>query len=145
MTAGCKGGASTARFGAPMTATHLTAAPDQRSALRQAWSDELDAAHAARDRGDTSTEWGHLERAHILSQPLARPHLSTHAGMLAAAWRRRDSREIGGQLIRLLLAVPGTLSGRYPVGNTGGADVSAFAPMPIPDDLRDLLDPKDTR
>ena len=32
------------------------------------------------------------------------------------------------------------LSRRYPVGNTGGADVSAFAAMPIPDDLRHLLE-----
>ena len=31
------------------------------------------------------------------------------------------------------------MTGKYPVGNTGGADVSAFAPMPIPDDLRPLL------
>ena len=27
----------------------------------------------------------------------------------------------------------------YPVGNTGGAGVSALLPMPIPDDLRGLL------
>ena len=57
----------------------------------------------------------------------------------AAAVRRRDGREIAGQLLRLLLAVPGSVSGRYPVGNTGGADVSAFSPMPVPDDLRPLL------
>jgi hypothetical protein len=60
--------------------------------------------------------------------------------MLGAAGRRRDGREVAGQLLRLLLAVPGSLTGRYPVGNTGGAAVSAFRPMPIPDDLRALLD-----
>jgi hypothetical protein len=37
------------------------------------------------------------------------------------------------------LAGPGSISGRYPVGNTGGADVSAFSPMAVPEDLRPLL------
>jgi hypothetical protein len=59
--------------------------------------------------------------------------------MFAAAVRRRDRPEILGQALRLLLALPGSLSGRYPVGNTGGTDVSAFLPMAVPDDLRPLL------
>jgi len=116
-------------------------APDsgRRTALRDAWQAERDAARSARAAGDPAAEWHHLERAHILSQPLAGPHLKTHADMLGAAGRRRDAREVVGQLLRLVLAVPGSLTGRYPVGNTGGADVSAFRPMPIPGDLRALL------
>jgi hypothetical protein len=31
------------------------------------------------------------------------------------------------------------MSDRDPVDNTGGADVSAFQPMAVPDDLRPLL------
>jgi hypothetical protein len=112
---------------------------DPRAVLRAAWRTERDAAHAARGAGDPALEWHHLERAHILSQPLAGPHLRTHGAMLAAALRRRDGRETVGQLARVLLAVPGSVSGRYPVGNTGGADVSAFRPMTVPDDLRPLL------
>ncbi len=56
------------------------------------------------------------------------------------ALRRRDRKEIVGQVVRLVLAGPGSLNGKYPVGNTGGANVSAFAPMPIPDDLRAVLE-----
>jgi len=67
------------------------------------------------------------------------PHLRTHGAMLGAALRRHDRREVVGQLLRLVVAAPGSLSGRYPVGNTGGADVSAFRPMAVPDDLRPLL------
>lgn len=107
-------------------------------ALRAAWRSERRAATTARRVGDTEAEW-HLERAHILSQPLAGRHLRTHAAMLGAALRSWDSHEAVGQVLRLLLAVPGSLSGRYPVGNTGGADVSAFQPMAVPDDLRPLL------
>ncbi len=111
-----------------------------RTALLEAWADERARAAAARRERDFPEEWRHLERAHILSQPLAVPHIRTHLDMLGYAVRRRDPRELGGQLLRLVLAGPGSLTGRYPIGNTGGANVSAFRPMPIPDDLRPLLE-----
>jgi Protein of unknown function (DUF3703) len=113
----------------------------RRSVLRAAWSDERAAARSARARGDVASEWKHLERAHILSQPMAAPHVRTHLAMLAYGFRRRAPREIVGQLLRLVVAGPGSWTGRYPVGNTGGADVSAFQPMPIPEDLRAILEP----
>jgi hypothetical protein len=112
---------------------------EPRTRLRVAWTAEIDAARAARATGDTSAEWTHLERAHILSQPLARAHVRTHLAMFAVALRHRDRREVIGQLFRIIVAAPGSITGKYPVGNTGGADVSPFAPMPIPDDLRPLL------
>jgi len=103
--------------------------------LGAAWQNERRAADAARRTGDYRREWRHLERAHILSQPKAVLHIRTHVVMLAAGIRRRDGREVVGQLVRLVLAGPGSLTGRYPVGNTGGADVNALTPMPIPADL----------
>ena len=108
--------------------------------LRQAWSDEMGLAGEAREREDPGAEWHHLERAHILSQPMAGPHVRTHVAMIGSALRRRDRHEILGQFFRLLVAGPGSLTGKYPVGNTGGANVSAFAPMPIPEDLQAILD-----
>ena len=116
-----------------------TPSTDSRSRLRAAWATELDAARAARSSGDTSAEWTHLERAHILSQPIAGAHVRTHMAMLATALRRHDRHELVGQLFRIVVAAPGSITGKYPVGNTGGADVSAFQPMTIPDDLRPLL------
>ena len=112
--------------------------------LIQAWTDEREAARAARGRGDLAGEWAHLERAHILSQPLVVPHIRTHLAMVSCGVRRHDRREVAGQLLRLLLAGPGSITGRYPVGNTGGADVSPFRPMPIPEDLRAILEGLDT-
>ncbi len=111
-----------------------------KGGLVEAWSNERAEARAARVRGDVAGEWSHLERAHILSQPMAVLHVRTHVAMIGAALRRRDRHEVVGQLVRLLLAGPGSLTGRYPVGNTGGADVSAFLAMPIPDDLRAVLE-----
>ncbi len=119
------------------TATRPAAGKER---LRQAWSEEMALAHAARGSGDAAGEWDHLERAHILSQPMAGPHVRTHLAMIGSAMRRRDRREIAGQLFRLVVAGPGSLTGRYPVGNTGGANVSAFAPMAIPADLQAILE-----
>ena len=75
----------------------------------------------------------------MLSQPMAVAHVRTHVAMLGYGVRRRDRHEIIGQLVRLVVAAPGTWTGRYPVGNTGGANVNALQPMPIPDDLQAVL------
>ena len=111
----------------------------RRTALRDRWTQERIAARSARQRTDADDEWRHLERAHVLSQPMAVAHVRTHVAMLGYGVRHRDRREIVGQLVRLVVAAPGTWTGRYPVGNTGGANVSALEPMPIPDDLQDVL------
>jgi hypothetical protein len=116
-----------------------TGTADTRTQLRAAWAVEIAAASTARANGNNRAEWSHLERAHIVSQPLAGAHVRTHVAMFAVALRRRDRHEVVGQLFRIIAAAPGSLTGKYPRGNTGGADVSAFAPMPIPDDLRPLL------
>jgi hypothetical protein len=64
--------------------------------LREPWVEERARASSARDRGDLPGEWHHLERAHILSQPMAGAHVRTHVLMLGAALRRRDRHEILG-------------------------------------------------
>jgi hypothetical protein len=110
-----------------------------RRAVRAVWCEERAAARRARRAGNDAAEWNHLQRAHILSQPNAGLHLRTHVAMLGFGVRHRDRREIAGQLLRLVVAAPGSLTGRYPVGNTGGADVGALTPMPIPDDLVAVL------
>jgi len=92
-----------------------------------------------RSRIATADRWAALERAHILSQPWAWPHLQVHGAMLRLALHQRDARETAGQLVRLAVAAPGSAAGRYPVGNTGRSDVGLTEVMPIPDDLRPLL------
>ncbi len=111
---------------------------DPRATLK-AWSDERHAARKAREAGDNAEEWHHLERAHIISQPLPLPHVRTHLAMLGFGIRHHDRREIQGQLVRLVVAGPGSALRRYPLGNTGGANVNAVQPMQVPADLRSLL------
>lgn len=105
--------------------------------LRDALESELSQA-----RSEVSPErtWSHLERAHVLSQAHAWQHVRVHLWMFAFAFRQRRMGEMIGQLPRIVLAAPGSWLGRAPLGNTGGADVGIFTPMPIPEDLQALLD-----
>ena len=91
------------------------------------------------DSGDDTEAWRLLERTHILSQPWPWPHVRSHIDMLRLAVRTRHHREALGQAVRILVAGPGSATGRYPLGNTGRADVPATQPMPVPDDLADVL------
>lgn len=103
--------------------------PDVHAWIRH----ELDAARHADD------PWPHLERAHIVSQPWAWPHTRVHATMLRVAVRHHDRREAIGQVVRLLVAGPGSLTGRYPTGNTGRTTMGLTETAPIPSDLVNLL------
>lgn len=110
-----------------------------KPALRTAIRQEMDRAGAAERSGDLQQAFAYLERAHILGQRYFLTHMHTHLCMLRVGRRRRDAREIRGQILRLIAVVPGFLFGWIPKGNTGGANVSALKPMPIPDDLAPLL------
>ena len=94
---------------------------------------------AAKTSSSAEQRWLHLERAHILSQPDPWLHTCNHAAMLTLAVRQHDRREALGQVVRLTVAAPGSLSGRYPPGNTGRVSAGLMTPMPIPADLASEL------
>lgn len=108
-------------------------------AIRPFVQRELDAADAGKLRGDLSGSFENLERAHVLSQVSTREHVRVHWQMLVWAVRRRDPREIVGQVFRIVGAATKTAVGLIPTGNTGGSNVSPFKRMPIPEDLADIL------
>lgn len=104
-------------------------------AYQQAMKDAKDRLKA----GDTAAAFALLERAHVLGQRQFWPHWAVHLWMLRVAFVRSDAREAIGQLWRLFLTPFGHLTGRLPLGNTGGANVSAFAPMEISVELRAIM------
>ncbi len=108
--------------------------------LRVAFEAELRQAVEAEQGAELPRAWRHLERAHILSQAHAGPHIRVHVLMFTYGWRRGDMREMLGQFARILLAGPGSWLGRAPLGNTGGANVGILTPMRIPEDLQALLE-----
>lgn len=101
--------------------------------VREWLAAELAAARTAAD------PWPYLERAHIVSQPWAWPHTRVHLHMLKVAVRQRDQRELVGQIIRIVVAGPGSLTGRYPLGNTGRTTMGLAEVADVPDDLAWIL------
>ena len=108
-------------------------------ALRTAYAAELSAAAIAATSGNTDRAFHHLARAHILSQRHTIQHVHVHwlmlkLGATVGAWG-----EVAGQLSRIVAAA---IFSRIwvPVGNTGRANVSALKPMPVPEDLRAVLE-----
>lgn len=94
---------------------------------------------AARSADTDDARWHHLERAHIVSQPDPWLHTGNHVAMFALAVRQRDRREAIGQVVRIIVAAPGSIAGRYPEGNTGRTAAGLTTPMPIPADLATAL------
>lgn len=110
-----------------------------KAGQREAFERELAAASAARECGDAESEFAHLERAHVLGQRMTLAHTLAHWRMFRFGLRQRDLREVLGQALRIIAAL--TKSRIWvPVGNTGGANVNPFRPMPVPDDLRRHVD-----
>ena len=111
-------------------------------ALRTAYAAELNAAAVAAAAGNTDEAFHHLARAHILSQRHTMQHVHVHWLMLKLGASVGDWREVAGQLSRIVAA--GIFSRIWvPAGNTGLANVSALKPMPIPEDLRSVLESGD--
>lgn len=103
-------------------------------------TNELRIADELCTKGELDEAFHHLERAHVLGQTSTRHHTNVHWRMLKLGIRRRDWREVAGQVLRIGGAATKTPFGIYPTGNTGGANVSPFKPMPIPPDLREMID-----
>jgi len=109
--------------------------------LRIHYRKELEFYKAELDKRNLALAWRHLERAHILGQPSPVEHTQVHWIMLKFGFRIKDTREIIGQIPRLLVGGVKSFVGTIPVGNTGGADVPPLRPMEIPEDLQAILKP----
>ena len=100
---------------------------------------ELAKAAEQRALNQPAREFTFLERAHVLGQGSTVQHVRTHCLMLAWSVRNRSLKEFTGQLFRIAGAATKTAFGLVPAGNTGGADVGPFKPLPVPDDLQRIL------
>lgn len=110
-----------------------------RPELRTAYRQSLQSAKSHYAERNHEAAFASLETAHVLGQQFLLPHIVVHIWMLRIGAARRDHREVIGQVVRLMATVPGFLLGWVPLGNTGGANVSALKPMPVPDALSQLV------
>jgi len=86
-----------------------------------------------------SQAWLHLERAHIIGQLYPFAHSLVHWKMLSFGIKLKKVGEIIGQLPRLIFGGVKSFVGTIPTGNTGGANVSALKPLPIPADIMQMF------
>lgn len=100
---------------------------------------ELAKAAEQRRSNQPAREFECLERAHVLGQASTVQHVRTHSLMLAWSIRNRKLREFIGQIFRIVGAATKTAVGLVPTGNTGGSNVSPFKPLPVPEDLQNIL------
>ena len=81
------------------------------------------------------TAFYHLENAHILGQRHLIRHTITHYWMLILGLKSKNSKEIIGQVIRIIASFLFTIIW-VPKGNTGGTNVSLNKKMPIRKELK---------
>jgi hypothetical protein len=103
-----------------------------RCNIEPAFHRELAASEAAQD---AQTKFAYLEPAHVLGQTSTVLHVIAHIRMAVWAIREQNVREFFGQFVRIIGATVATPFGWVPTGNTGGANVSPFKPLPIAADL----------
>lgn len=101
---------------------------------------EIVAAERLEAAGDAAASFERLERAHVLGQASTFHHVRVHLRMLLWALRHRVPKEIRGQVLRIIGAATKTALGWIPTGNTGGAGISPFKPLPVPPDLARLIE-----
>lgn len=83
--------------------------------------------------------WYHLERAHIIAQKYPYEHTFVHWKMLQFGIKIKSTKEIVGQIRRLLIGGIKSFVGNVPEGNTGGANVPPLKVMEIPEDIKEIL------
>jgi 2-polyprenyl-3-methyl-5-hydroxy-6-metoxy-1,4-benzoquinol methylase len=105
-----------------------------KAIVREHFETELRKAKTAIAAKDYETAWTALQRAHILGQAYPLPHAFAHWEMLKLAWIQRDIKEIAGQILPTVLAVPLTwLFGRMRELRPGRVNVDDSKQTSIPD------------
>ncbi len=111
-----------------------------KAIVREHFETEIRKAQTAIETGNFETAWIALQRAHILGQAYPLSHAIAHWKMLKLAWKQRDTKEIGGQFVQTLFAVPiSLLFGQKRSLRDGKVNVDDSEQTSIPEDLLQIL------
>jgi hypothetical protein len=111
----------------------------------EAFKKEITLARALMRQDEHDQAFVHLERAHVLGQQEAAPHVLSHWLMLRVAVHRREPAAVLGQAARIVLGALGSLVGSVPTGNTGGTNISMFERLPIEPELLEIIEDRAVR
>ncbi len=90
-------------------------------------------------KGNLKKAWHHLERAHIIGQRYPFAHTTVHWKMLQFGISIKSTKEVIGQLPRLLVGGVKSFVGKIPVGNPGGANVPPLKSFTIEQSIQDIF------
>lgn len=107
--------------------------------LNTHFQNELHHYRTAYQIADLPKAWNHLERAHVIGQSYPFEHSLVHWKMLQFGFRIKSTKEIIGQIPRLLVGGVKSFVGKIPVGNTGGAGVPMLKSMEVEEDIRSMM------
>lgn len=100
---------------------------------------ELQKYSIAYAMGNYSEAWHYLERAHIIAQRYPYQHSYVHWKILQFGFKIKNTKEILGQILRLLFGGFKSFVGKVPVGNPGGANVPPLKPFPVAQDIQPIF------
>lgn len=107
--------------------------------LKPYFEKEVGAYRRALNANNLYDSWRHLERAHVIGQAYPYEHSYIHWKMLLFGIQIKSFNEVLGQIPRLLVGGVKSFVGTIPVGNTGGANISALKPLPIEADIQAIF------
>ena len=107
--------------------------------LKPHFEEEMSQYRQAFEEKQLHIAWEHLERAHILGQRYPYAHSYVHWKMLQFGFHIKSTREILGQIPRLIFGGVKSFVGKVPIGNPGGADVPPLKPYPIDPQIKAIF------
>lgn len=107
--------------------------------LQPFFNEALDFYAKAMLKKDLAEAWHQLERAHVIGQAYPYQHSLVHWKMLVFGCKIKSTKEILGQIPRLLVGGMKSFVGTIPVGNTGGANVPPMRSMPIQEEIKQIF------
>ena len=108
-------------------------------ALKPYFTTELELFENEYASNNLTTAWNHLERAHIIGQKYPYAHTLVHWKMLQFGLKIKSSKEVVGQIPRLIFGGVKSFVGKIPVGNPGGANVPPLKAFPLEAQLQEIF------
>jgi hypothetical protein len=107
--------------------------------LRPYFAAELEACRQQHQMNNLQSAWRHLERAHVIGQAYPYAHSLVHWKMLLFGIQIKSTKEVIGQIPRLLIGGVKSFVGKIPVGNTGGSNIPPLRSLPIEPEIQDIF------
>ena len=109
------------------------------STLQPYFGRELQSYYCSLKENNLQQAWRHLEKAHVIGQAYPFKHTYVHWKMLQFGIKLKSTKEVIGQVPRLLIGGVKSFVGKIPVGNTGGANIPPLKTIPVEQEIIEIF------